>query len=83
MENERIPLLRVDQSLNTFSRMKYPAGEARWLTLRVSRYLISLKRYVLIYVTIGHVPMQEVWSRDKGLVGSHDIPTVPSGFQGF
>ena len=56
-------LLRVDQRLNTFCRKECLGREAYWLNLpqSPSRYLISMKNSVLIYVTIGHTPLWGVW----------------------
>jgi hypothetical protein len=55
--------LRVDQRLNTFFRKECLGREAYWLNLpqSPSRYLISMKNSVLIYVTIGHTPLWGVW----------------------
>lgn len=56
--------------LNTFYRKECLGRKLIGQNLRDSRYLISMKNSVLIYVTIGHVPIQGVWSRDRKLVGS-------------
>jgi len=60
-------LLRVDQRLNTFGRKESLGRETYWLNPQgPSRYLISMENCVLCYVTIGHVPVWDVWSRGQG-----------------
>ena len=83
MEMSAYHLLRVDQKLNTLWRKNVQEGKHIGRTLSASRYLSSMENSILIYRTLGHVPMQRISSCERSLIGSRWISCCPVWLPGL